>query len=117
MRTAQRGLLHDRQHQRPLWIGLFRPTKPKTKLIQNITQSNEIKFGDALESIFEKYFKKIGFEILTKTYKLSGRTLKIDQLIKKSNTIYLIEQKIRANNRSKSFFYTIHKGLISINGI
>lgn len=31
------------------YIGLFRPTKPKTKLIQNITQSHEIKFGDALE--------------------------------------------------------------------
>ncbi len=82
------------------YIGLFRPTKPKTKLIQNITQSNEIKFGDALEFIFEKYFEEIEFEILQKTYYLDGKTLKIDQLIKKSNTIYLIEQKIRDDHDS-----------------
>lgn len=46
------------------YVGLFRPTKPKTKLIQNITQSHEIKFGDALENIFEEYFKALGFEML-----------------------------------------------------
>jgi hypothetical protein len=82
------------------YIGLFRPTKPKTKLIQNITQSNEIKFGDALEFIFERYFERIGFVILPKTYYLDGKTLKIDQLIQKSNTIYLIEQKIRDDHDS-----------------
>ncbi|MBQ6682598.1 MAG: hypothetical protein IJM74_00640, partial [Bacteroidales bacterium] len=42
------------------YIGLFRPTKPKTKLIQNITQSHEIRFGDALEYIFERYFEACG---------------------------------------------------------
>ena len=50
------------------YIGLFRPTKPKTKLIQNITQSHEIRFGDALESIFEIYFSKVGFNILEKRF-------------------------------------------------
>ena len=29
------------------YIGLYRPSKPYTKIIQNITQSHEIKFGDA----------------------------------------------------------------------
>ena len=41
------------------YIGIFRPTKPRTKIIQNITQSHEIKFGDALENIFEEYFEKM----------------------------------------------------------
>lgn len=82
------------------YIGLFRPTKPKTKLIQNITQSNEIKFGDAFEPIFEKYFEKIGFTILDKTYKLEGKPLEIDQLIRKGDIIYLIEQKIRDDHDS-----------------
>lgn len=86
------------------YVGIFRPTKPKTKLIQNITQSHEIKFGDALEEIVECYFEKIGFEILDK--KLSAKETKdnkdydIDQLFKKNNTIYLIEQKVRDDHDS-----------------
>ncbi|MDR2602467.1 MAG: hypothetical protein LBC53_08480 [Spirochaetaceae bacterium] len=31
------------------YAGLFRPTKPKAKILQNFLQSNEIRFGDALE--------------------------------------------------------------------
>lgn len=86
------------------YIGLFRPTKPKTKLIQNITQSHEIKFGDALEEIFKKYFEKLGYEILDE--KLSSSETKdekaydIDQLIKKDNEIILIEQKVRDDHDS-----------------
>ena len=34
------------------YVGLFRITNAKTKLIQNLTQSCEIKFGDFLEEIF-----------------------------------------------------------------
>lgn len=86
------------------YIGIFRPTKPKTKLMQNITQSHEIKFGEALESIFEDYFRTLGFEMLEK--KLSGIETKdnkdynIDQLIRKEDTIYLIEQKVRDDHDS-----------------
>lgn len=86
------------------YVGIFRPTKPKTKLIQNITQSHEIKFGDALENIFEDYFRALGFEILPK--RLSAKETKdnkdydIDQLFKKENTIYLIEQKVRDDHDS-----------------
>ena len=86
------------------YIGIFRPTKPKTKLIQNITQSHEIKYGDALENLFEEYFKALGFEILEK--KLSSKETKdnkdydIDQLFRKDNIIYLIEQKIRDDHDS-----------------
>lgn len=86
------------------YVGIFRPTKPKTKLIQNITQSHEIKFGDALENIFEDYFRALGFEMLPK--RLSARETKdnkdydIDQLFKKGNIIYLIEQKVRDDHDS-----------------
>jgi len=31
------------------YIGLFRPTKPKAKILQNLLQSHEIRFGDAFE--------------------------------------------------------------------
>ena len=27
------------------YMGLFRPTKPKAKILQNLLQSNEIRFG------------------------------------------------------------------------
>lgn len=86
------------------YVGIFRPTKPKTKLIQNITQSHEIKFGDALENIFEDYFKILGFEILEK--RLCSKDTKdnkeynIDQLLRKDGKIYLIEQKVRDDHDS-----------------
>jgi len=66
------------------YIGLFRPTKPKTKLIQNITQSHEIRFGDALEFIFEQYFAASGFHIHEKRFHTDdGIELSIDQLFSK----------------------------------
>lgn len=86
------------------YVGLFRPTTPRTKLIQNVTQSHEIKFGDALEDIMEAYFRVLKFEMLPK--KLSeretrdGQTYDIDQLFKKGNVVYLIEQKVRDDHDS-----------------
>lgn len=83
------------------YIGIFRPTKPKTKLIQNITQSHEIRFGDALEDMFELYFERIGFQLMTKRFRIeSGEELSIDQLFSKDETIYLIEQKVRDDHDS-----------------
>lgn len=83
------------------YIGLFRPTKPKTKLIQNITQSHEIKFGDALEFLFEIYFKELGYIILNKVIEtIENKVYNIDQLFKKDDKIYLIEQKVRDDHDS-----------------
>lgn len=86
------------------YIGIFRPSKPRTKLIQNITQSHEIRFGDALESIFEDYFRALNFEILDKKLVIKeekdNKEYNIDQLIKKNNFIYLIEQKVRDDHDS-----------------
>ena len=83
------------------YIGLFRPTKPKTKLIQNITQSHEIRFGDALEYIFEKYFEALGFQLHTKRFRNGDdEELSIDQLFSKGKTLYMIEQKVRDDHDS-----------------
>ena len=83
------------------YIGIFRPTKPKTKLIQNITQSHEIRFGDALEFIFERYFEASGFQLHTKRFRtLDDTDLSIDQLFSNGNVLYMIEQKVRDDHDS-----------------
>lgn len=83
------------------FIGLFRPTKPKAKIMQNLLQSNEIHFGDAIEKLFEEYFKIIGFDLLSKRYiTAKGEILNIDQCVKKDNKIYFIEQKVRDDHDS-----------------
>lgn len=83
------------------FIGIFRPTKPKTKLIQNITQSHEIRFGDALEFIFERYFEAEGFSLCQKRFVDSNdKELSIDQLFEKDKVLYMIEQKVRDDHDS-----------------
>lgn len=83
------------------YIGIFRPTKPKTKLIQNITQSHEIRFGDALEFLFEKYFQAEGFTIFSKRFRnQEDKEYNIDQLFGKENVLFMIEQKVRDDHDS-----------------
>lgn len=83
------------------YIGLFRPTKPKTKLIQNITQSHEIRFGDALEYLFERYFEACGFVLHPKRFRMADNSeLSIDQLVSMGNILYMIEQKVRDDHDS-----------------
>ena len=48
------------------YVGIFRATTPKAKLIQNLSQSLEIKFGDVTEQIIELFFKKSGYKIHNK---------------------------------------------------
>ena len=82
------------------YMGLFRPTKPKAKILQNLLQSNEIRFGDALELIFEKYFEEIGFKNLPKKLETENEHLTLDQLFEDSKYIYFIEQKVRDDHDS-----------------
>ena len=82
------------------YIGLFRPTKPKAKILQNLLQSNEIRFGDALEILFEKYFEQLGFLILEKRIGSGKEYLDLDQIFKNKDTIYFIEQKVRDDHDS-----------------
>jgi len=83
------------------YIGLFRPTKPNTKILQNLLQSHEIRFGDAFEKIIEEYLREFNYEILTKQLVDSNSDkLNLDQCFKDNNGIYFIEQKIRDDHDS-----------------
>jgi hypothetical protein len=83
------------------YIGLFRPTKPKAKILQNLLQSHEIRFGDAFEHIIEKYFLLKGCETLPKRIKIEASdVLNVDQCFRKDGNVYFIEQKIRDDHDS-----------------
>jgi Holliday junction resolvase-like predicted endonuclease len=83
------------------YIGLFRPTKPKAKILQNLLQSHEIRFGDAFEHAIEKYLEIKGCEILPKRFtNRDGDVLNIDQCFRKGGKIYFIEQKVRDDHDS-----------------
>lgn len=83
------------------YVGLFRPTKPKAKIMQNLLQSHEIRFGDALEKIVEEYLLILGCEILPKHFQMNnGEDLKIDLCFRYKGKIYFIEQKVRDDHDS-----------------
>ena len=83
------------------YLGLFRPTKPKAKILQNLLQSHEIRFGDAFEILIEEYLKMLGYEILDKAFTTSeGKKLNVDQCFRKNGKIFFVEQKIRDDHDS-----------------
>ncbi|MDK4625402.1 HpyAIV family type II restriction enzyme [Kingella kingae] len=84
------------------YIGLFRVTNAKTKLIQNITQSCEIKFGDFLEDVLTEYIAEMGYENLSKQIGTDeeNNILSADQVFQKNGVVYLIEQKVRDDHDS-----------------
>jgi len=84
------------------FIGLFRPSKPGTKILQNLLQSHEIRFGKALEEVIEEILKELGYEILDKNLTTAdNQQLHIDQFfMDKHGNIYFIEQKIRDDHDS-----------------
>ncbi|MDR1809052.1 MAG: hypothetical protein LBR34_01430 [Prevotella sp.] len=80
---------------------LLQPTLPKAKILQNLLQSHEIRFGDAFEHAIEEYLRLKGCDILQKKYMLdNGDVLDIDQCFKKSDKVYFIEQKVRDDHDS-----------------
>jgi len=98
--SSKRDLLEKISNYPDRYIGLFRPTKPKAKILQNLLQSNEIRFGDALELLFEKYFEQLGFNILEKRIGDGKEYLDLDQIFKSGKYIYFIEQKVRDDHDS-----------------
>lgn len=83
------------------YIGLFRPTRPKVKILQNLLQSHEIRFGDAFEEVIEKYFIDLGYEILEKKLiNSNSEALNLDQCFKCKSKVYFVEQKIRDDHDS-----------------
>jgi Holliday junction resolvase-like predicted endonuclease len=80
---------------------LFRPTKPRAKLLQNLLQSNEIRFGDAFETAIEQYLIGEGWESLPKNITAcDGEALNVDQLLRRDGKIAFIEQKVRDDHDS-----------------
>ena len=84
------------------YTGLFRLSNVKDKLIQNVTQSREIKFGDFVEDIITEYISHMGYTNLPKNIgnDAEGNALNADQVFTLGNTVYLIEQKIRDDHDS-----------------
>lgn len=83
------------------YIGLFRPTKPKAKLLQNLLQSHEIRFGNAFETIIERYFQIQQYLILPKNYRdTNGNNFSIDHCLKINDELLFIEQKVRDDHDS-----------------
>lgn len=84
------------------FVGCFRPTNPKTKLKQFITQSHEIRFGDAIEEVLEHFISDMGYINLFKRITLStGEVLDLDQHFKsKEEKYFFVEQKIRDDHDS-----------------
>ena len=83
------------------FIGLFRPSKPGTKILQHLLQSHEIRFGDALEELIEEILKDLGYSILQKNITTAnGEQLSLDQFFTDGKNYYFIEQKIRDDHDS-----------------
>lgn len=85
------------------YVGLFRLTNAKTKLVQNVTQSNEIKFGDFIEDLTTLYLDKLGYKNYNKILIASDSKkdrLNCDQLFSKGDVFYLVEQKMRDDHDS-----------------
>ncbi len=83
------------------FIGLFRPSKPGTKILQHLLQSHEIRFGDALEKLIEEILKGLGYLILPKSITTAnGEQLSLDQFFTDGKNYYFIEQKIRDDHDS-----------------
>ncbi len=79
------------------YSGLFRLSNAKSKIIQNITQSREIKFGDIIEQITTEYIERLGYQNFNKNLGTDskGDVLVADQFFTDGEIIYLVEMKIR----------------------
>lgn len=81
------------------YIGIFRPTSPELKLIQNITQAHEISFGDFIENIITNYLGKY-YTNLPKRAIYKNEAILFDQLFECDDRVFMIEQKMRDDHDS-----------------
>lgn len=100
-KDEQKELLRKIVDSPERFIGLFRPTKPGAKILQNLLQSHEIRMGDALEEIIEEILKDIGFKILPKEIaNKKGKKKSLDHHYTDNTLNYFIEQKVRDDHDS-----------------
>lgn len=79
------------------FVGVFRSTSVREKIAQFVSQSREIKFGDAFEELIGKLLEEHDYVSLPKILVNSaGQTFSADQLLSaQDGSVFLIEQKIR----------------------
>ena len=95
------SLLRNIAERPERFTGLFRPTKPKAKILQNLLQSHEIRFGDAMEELIKAILRDLGFTILpTRALGGEGEDLSIDQYFSSGTRYYFVEQKVRDDHDS-----------------
>lgn len=98
-KNAKADLINKVASNPDRYIGIFRPTTPELKLIQNITQSHEISFGDFVEDIITEYLGKY-YKNFEKRATYNGEVILFDQLFEYNNKIFMIEQKMRDDHDS-----------------
>jgi len=90
------------------FVGIFRSSTPRAKLIQNVSQSREIRFGDGMEEIVREYLTEMGFVHLDKVFVTEAsddtdeETKSCDQYFRTADETkyYLVEQKVRDDHDS-----------------
>ena len=98
-KNAKADLLNKVASNPDRYIGIFRPTSPEIKLIQNITQSHEISFGDFVEDIITQYLGMF-YTNMEKRNFYNGEVILFDQLFEYDNKIFMLEQKMRDDHDS-----------------
>lgn len=99
--NAKINLLESIAKSPERYVGLFRSTKPSAKMRQNLSQSQEIKFGDAFEEIIKAYLAEYGYTNLERNIKdKTGTSFNIDQYFSVPDGHVFIEQKVRDDHDS-----------------
>ena len=99
--NAKINLLKSIAESPQRYVGLFRSTKPSAKMRQNLSQSQEIKFGDAFEEIIKAYIEEYGYTNLERNIKdKNGNSFNIDQYFSVPEGHIFIEQKVRDDHDS-----------------
>ena len=98
-KNAKSDLINKVAEKPDRYIGIFRPTTPELKLIQNITQSHEISFGDFIEDIMTEYLGKY-YTNLPKRAMYQEEEILFDQLFEYNGSIFMVEQKMRDDHDS-----------------
>jgi hypothetical protein len=99
--NAKINLLESIAKSPERYVGLFRSTKPSAKMRQNLSQSQEIKFGDAFEEIIKAYISEYGYTNLERNIRDdNGNSFNIDQYFCLQDGYVFIEQKVRDDHDS-----------------
>ncbi len=97
---SKKALLEKLANEPHRFIGLFRPSKPKTKVMQYLLQSREIRFGDAMEEAIQQILSDLGFTQLDRTIQGGRGRLSLDLHFKDDERSYFVEQKVRDDHDS-----------------